>query len=577
MNYGTFSFFGLTANPFITNTDPRCIFLTPEAEQTWAELTYGIHTRKGLILLTGEVGTGKTTLIRRLISWLDQQRAPTALILNPNLESADVLDFILNDFGIELESTAANNKLLCLNSWLLERYRAGQTPVLLVDEAQDLTPRVLEQIRLLLNFETPREKLLQIILVGRPELEEKLKRPELRQIRQRVTLRCKTAPFTLEGTRAYIQTRLRIAGVAGDSLFTPAAVTAVHHYSRGIPRMVNRLGERALTIAHAKNLKLVPALAISEAAQESDIAEHSSGVSSLDPRVLTAADLLQIRSIIDDIASPTRLPQLATKPRMPKQSTIAAPAIVSLPPRHAVVASPISKDQSSADLSASATTVDSHAINTVSIDTARSPTDGNVPSSSSPTGYADAHSHHPRQFPGVISKQFNALSHSSVSIIKSSQAVLLSWLLNAKDSAKDVRDKIAPLTSQQRISILSRSFVVLSHELIRMVWFYSQPTLNGFIVWMTARPTSSHRLPPWAAPLHPLIQWLSQPLQAHPATRNKVSLQHADFAALRTHATILSWLRWLREPFHSALPRRKRQPHKVPRLRLSRGFRQRAR
>src|SRR5882762_9498760 len=165
-----FSFFGLRENPFKINPDPRFLYATDQTRAASDELAYAISTRKGLILLTGEVGTGKT-----------------ALIFNSHIQPEHLLDFILNDFGVPCTSKLKSEKLMALNRWLLERYRADQTPVLIVDEAQGLDPSALEEIRLLLNFETPREKLLQIVLAGQPELQEKLKRHELRQLRQRIT------------------------------------------------------------------------------------------------------------------------------------------------------------------------------------------------------------------------------------------------------------------------------------------------------------------------------------------------------------------------------------------------------
>ena len=192
-----FSFFGLRENPFKINPDPRFLYATDQTRAASDELAYAISTRKGLILLTGEVGTGKTMLIRHLLDWLTEQKMPTALIFNSHIQPEHLLDFILNDFGVPCASKLKSAKLMALNHWLLERYRADQTPVLIVDEAQGLDPSALEEIRLLLNFETPREKLLQIVLAGQPELQEKLKRHELRQLRQRITVRCTTAPLTL--------------------------------------------------------------------------------------------------------------------------------------------------------------------------------------------------------------------------------------------------------------------------------------------------------------------------------------------------------------------------------------------
>ena len=151
-------FFGLCENPFNVNPDPRYLFLTPQTQEALGEMTYGIQARKGLILLTGEVGTGKTTLINRLLDWLHQQQTPTAFIFNPRLKTSHLLDFILADFGLPFDSRLKGSALMRLNQWLIERYRAGETPVVIVDEAQGLPTHVLEEIRMLLNLETPTRK-----------------------------------------------------------------------------------------------------------------------------------------------------------------------------------------------------------------------------------------------------------------------------------------------------------------------------------------------------------------------------------------------------------------------------------
>src|SRR5437867_1928171 len=166
MSNTVFDFFGLRENPFKINPDPRFMFLTRDAQAAAEDLVYGIQTRKGLILLTGEVGTGKTMLVHRLIDWLAGLKMPTALIFNARLGANDLLDLIFNDFGISCDSSAKSDKLICLHNWLLDRYRAGLTPVLVVDEAQGLSADVLEEIRLLLNFEAPSDHLLQIVLSG---------------------------------------------------------------------------------------------------------------------------------------------------------------------------------------------------------------------------------------------------------------------------------------------------------------------------------------------------------------------------------------------------------------------------
>src|ERR1044071_1680260 len=208
------SFFGLKENPFNVNPDPRFLFLTKQIEEALSGLMYGIQTRKGFITLTGEVGTGKTTLVNRLLDWLRQRRTRTAFLFNSRMNTSHLFDFILAEFDIACESRTKSQQLMKLNQWLLERYRAGETAVLTVDEAQNLTYPVLEEIRLLTNLETSTEKLLQIVLSGQPELEDKLKLPQLRQLRQEIPLRGRTTPMTNEQTHEYIGERLRIAGGA---------------------------------------------------------------------------------------------------------------------------------------------------------------------------------------------------------------------------------------------------------------------------------------------------------------------------------------------------------------------------
>ena len=229
-------FFGLRANPFNVNPDPRYLFLTRHTEEALACLTYGIQSRKGFVLLTGEVGTGKTTLINKLLEWLRLQQVATAFIFNSRMDVPQLLDFVMADFGIPCDSKSKSQILQRLYNWLLDRYRAGETAVLIVDEAQSLSDEVLEEIRMLTNLETFTEKLLQIVLVGQPELEQRLKQPQLRQLRQRLTLRAKTHPLNVEETKAYVAQRLRIAGSNGEPIFDSDAVLALFRYSTGIPR-----------------------------------------------------------------------------------------------------------------------------------------------------------------------------------------------------------------------------------------------------------------------------------------------------------------------------------------------------
>ncbi len=267
-------FYGLRANPFNVNPDPRYLFLTRHTEEALACLTYGIQSRKGFVLLTGEVGTGKTTLINKLLEWLRLQQVATAFVFNSRLNTTQFLDYMMADFGIPCESKAKSQVLLRLYNWLLDRYRAGETAVLIVDEAQNLTDEVLEEIRMLTNLETFTEKLLQIVLVGQPELEHRLKQPQLRQLRQRLTLRARTHALTLDETKAYIQQRLRIAGSNGQQIFEPESVVAIHRYADGIPRVINLLCEHCLVSGFVDQQKVIGALVVDGVAREFDL-NHS--------------------------------------------------------------------------------------------------------------------------------------------------------------------------------------------------------------------------------------------------------------------------------------------------------------
>ena len=268
------SFFGLKENPFNVNPDPRFLFLTKQIEEALSGLMYGIQARKGFITLTGEVGTGKTTLVNRLLDWLHMRRTKTAFLFNSRMNSSQLFDFILAEFDIHCDNRSKSQQLMKLNHWLLERYRAGEAAVLIVDEAQNLTFPVLEEIRLLTNLETSTEKLLQIVLSGQPELEEKLKLPQLRQLRQRITLRCKTMPMSKEQTHDYVLERLRIAGaVAGASIFSAKAMEAIHLYSMGIPRVINLLCEHALINSFVDQQKTIEPKVIEDVAREFQLDE----------------------------------------------------------------------------------------------------------------------------------------------------------------------------------------------------------------------------------------------------------------------------------------------------------------
>jgi type II secretory pathway predicted ATPase ExeA len=267
------SFFGLRALPFGASPDPRFLFLRPQIKEALACLQYGIAARKGFVVMTGEVGTGKTTLLRSVLDTFAKGRISTAFVSNPRLEVLDFFEVVLTDFGIPPQTRTKSAMLLQLNSWLIERFRARQLCAIVVDEAQDLSWELLEEIRLLTNLETASEKLVQIVLSGQPEFEEKLYNANLRQLRQRVSLWCRTKPLDAEETRAYIEERLRIAG-ASEPVFLPGAAELVYRYSKGIPRIINLICENALIDAYAEQVKPIPAHIVESVGLELDLAEH---------------------------------------------------------------------------------------------------------------------------------------------------------------------------------------------------------------------------------------------------------------------------------------------------------------
>jgi type II secretory pathway predicted ATPase ExeA len=283
-------FFGLQSNPFSVSPDPRYLFLTRHAHEALACLMHGVENRKGFVLLTGEVGTGKTTLINRLLELLRPQRVATAFIFNPNLTVPQFLDYMMTDFGIPCESKSKSQNLIRFCDWLLARYRAGGNAVLIVDEAQNLSLELLEEIRMFTNVETSTEKLLQIVLSGQPELEQKIKQPELRQLRQRVALRARTYPLSPAETNLYVSQRLRIAGSNGEQLFDPASLAAIYRYSNGIPRVVNLICEQCLVSAFVDRQKVVRVSVVDAVARDFDLEENASLPARVFPPPTASAD-----------------------------------------------------------------------------------------------------------------------------------------------------------------------------------------------------------------------------------------------------------------------------------------------
>jgi general secretion pathway protein A len=250
------AFFGLREQPFNPTPDPRFLHLTPGHRDALAQLVYGVQERKGFILLTGEVGTGKTTLVQALLRQLDGTTA-VAHVPSSLLPFEDILEYALEQFGIAKPGDSHVQRLVALQHFLLERSCAGQNTVLILDEAQNLQPETLEQIRLLSNFETTSEKILQILLVGQPELRQRLDLPSLRQLKQRIGLRASLSLLAPEDTAYYIRTRLRAAGGRDLDLFSAGAVAAIARHAGGVPRLVNTLCDHCLLIAYADQVRRI--------------------------------------------------------------------------------------------------------------------------------------------------------------------------------------------------------------------------------------------------------------------------------------------------------------------------------
>jgi general secretion pathway protein A len=263
-------FFNLQTSPFGTSPDPRFLYMMPHTREALAGLEYGISERKGFTVLTGEVGTGKTTLLRCALGALGQRRVSTSFVFNPLLDPLDFLEFVLTDFGLTPTSRTKSGMLLQLNRWLIERFRMQETCVVVVDEAQNLSWELLEEIRLLTNLESSSEKLLQIVLSGQPELEEKLRHPSVRQLRQRIFLWCRTQALTAEQTSEYIVERLRIAGTS-ETIFSAEATQLIHTYSHGIPRTINLICEHSLILGYVEQIRVIPGSLIAHVAADLEL------------------------------------------------------------------------------------------------------------------------------------------------------------------------------------------------------------------------------------------------------------------------------------------------------------------
>jgi general secretion pathway protein A len=253
------AYFGLKENPFALSPDPRYLYLSPRHREALNCLIYGIQEKKGFMALTGGVGTGKTTICRFLLSELDGDTVATALIFNPALSDIELLKTVNQEFGIRMGGGRGTKKryLDALNGFLLDNFGRGRNAVLVIDEAQNLPRETLEQIRMLSNLETASEKLLQIVLLGQPELLGMLALPSLRQLNERITVRYDLKPLAKEDMGGYLRHRISAASCRAEELFSPASHGVIYRFSGGIPRRINAICDRALLVAYGKDRRIV--------------------------------------------------------------------------------------------------------------------------------------------------------------------------------------------------------------------------------------------------------------------------------------------------------------------------------
>ena len=331
-----FHSFGLRENPFHVSPDPRFLFSGASYETALAELMFGIEAHRGLLVLTGEAGTGKTTLMRHFLQWLNSRQFSSSYIFHTHLDPADLFEFILRDFGVPVESTKKSDLLATLHRWLHARQAQGDSPVIVIDEAQALSLRTLSELNLLLNLENIRGKLVQIVLAGQPELEEKLRRPESRALRQRIMVRCRLPLLSLEETHEYIASRLIGAGGSGSQTFPTETVQTIYSYARGIPRLVNLLCEQSLIGAYADRSAIVSSANVRRVAAEFDLVGEPFRATNLEPKFTSKfiAGVLSTAGAITHTESPSAAEVPATKEIPTIEKTMAAAAAPAVQASH---------------------------------------------------------------------------------------------------------------------------------------------------------------------------------------------------------------------------------------------------
>jgi general secretion pathway protein A len=302
-------FYGLAEKPFALLPDPRYLFLGRSHREALAHLKYGIEEGEGFVVVVGQVGTGKTTLCRALMEQVGDE-VTLAYIFNPSTSEVELLAAINREFGVPTIGRTRDDLIDELNRFLLAQRSAGRRPLIVIDEAQNLEPEVLEQVRLISNLETEREKLIQIVLIGQPELEESLSRADLRQLQQRITVRWSLEPFSRDETAAYLRHRLGVAGGRDASLFTPAAAISLHRRSRGVPRIINALADRALLTGYTLGRRKITASEVRSASRELPMTSRAARLHGFRIGNRAAAGLVAAGAVLGLVISMTGGPQL---------------------------------------------------------------------------------------------------------------------------------------------------------------------------------------------------------------------------------------------------------------------------
>jgi len=325
-------YFGFREKPFNITPNPRFLYLSKNHKEAFAHLLYGINSHAGFIELTGEVGTGKTTVLRTILAQLDDDCHRTAIILNPCLSSLELLRNINREFGIAHEGLENGALLEELNRFLLLENRAGRTIVLVIDEAQNLAPAVLEQIRLISNLETESDKLIQILLAGQPELNTLLAREELRQLAQRITVRYHLLPMDFEDSSSYIRHRLQVAGGGGWISFSASATKRIFKFAKGSPRLINRACDRALLIGYTEHTGEISTAIAANAIKELQDMDESRGLRLRTVAAIAVFLLLVAAALFGALKFTGKAPLLTTAPTPPTSASTGAAAEQTIPP-----------------------------------------------------------------------------------------------------------------------------------------------------------------------------------------------------------------------------------------------------